>query len=102
MSAVITNFAIPVSNCFSVTATRPLVRRKPMRTWACTGPGAINPGTPTTQPAALGRRAAWHVRYDRTFFMKVTLSDVILLGHAAFGILGTLSALWVFVEALNA
>jgi len=37
-----------------------------------------------------------------TFFVRVTLSDVILLGHAAFGILGTLSALWVFVEALNA
>jgi hypothetical protein len=34
--------------------------------------------------------------------MKVTMSDVVLLGHAAFGILGTLSALWVFVEALNA
>jgi hypothetical protein len=30
------------------------------------------------------------------------MSDVILLGHAAFGILGTLAALWVFVEALNA
>ena len=34
--------------------------------------------------------------------MNITMSDVILLGHAAFGILGTLSALWVFVEALNA
>jgi len=34
--------------------------------------------------------------------MKVTMSDLILLGHATFGILGTLSALWVFVEALNA
>jgi hypothetical protein len=30
------------------------------------------------------------------------MSDVILLGHATFGILGTLAALWVFVEALNA
>jgi hypothetical protein len=30
------------------------------------------------------------------------MSDVILLGHAASGILGTLAALWVFVEALNA
>jgi hypothetical protein len=29
-------------------------------------------------------------------------SDVILLGHATFGILGILSALWVFVETLNA
>jgi hypothetical protein len=34
--------------------------------------------------------------------MKITISDVVLLGHAAFGILGTLSSLWVFVEALNA
>jgi len=34
--------------------------------------------------------------------MKITASDVVLLGHAACGILGTLSALWVFVEALNA
>ena len=34
--------------------------------------------------------------------MKITMSDVILLGHAMFGILGTLSALWVFVETLNA
>lgn len=30
------------------------------------------------------------------------MSDVILLGHATFGILGILSALWVFVEVLNA
>lgn len=30
------------------------------------------------------------------------MSDVVLLGHAACGILGTLAALWVFVEALNA
>jgi hypothetical protein len=34
--------------------------------------------------------------------LSVTNSDVILLGHATFGVLGTLSALWVFVEALNA
>jgi hypothetical protein len=34
--------------------------------------------------------------------MNVTASDVILLSHAAFGILGTLAALYVFVEALNA
>jgi hypothetical protein len=33
--------------------------------------------------------------------LSVTVSDEIL-GHAAFGVLGTLSALWVFVEALNA
>jgi hypothetical protein len=30
------------------------------------------------------------------------MSDLILLGHATFGVLGTLAALWVFVEALNA
>jgi hypothetical protein len=30
------------------------------------------------------------------------MSDFILLGHATFGILGTLAALWVFVETLNA
>jgi hypothetical protein len=34
--------------------------------------------------------------------MKLTISDVVLLGHAACGILGTLAALWVFVEVLNA
>lgn len=34
--------------------------------------------------------------------MNVTSSDVILLAHAGFGVLGTLSAAWVAVEALNA
>lgn len=34
--------------------------------------------------------------------MNITASDVILLGHATFGMLGILAALWVFVEALNA
>jgi hypothetical protein len=39
---------------------------------------------------------------NMTSFSNISMSDVILLGHATFGILGTLSALWVFVEALNA
>lgn len=34
--------------------------------------------------------------------MNVNPSDLILMGHATFGVLGTLAALWVFVEALNA
>ncbi|HXA75830.1 MAG TPA: hypothetical protein VNV41_01745 [Candidatus Acidoferrales bacterium] len=34
--------------------------------------------------------------------MSIERSDVILLAHATFGVLGVLSALWVFVEALNA
>jgi hypothetical protein len=34
--------------------------------------------------------------------MNITPSDVILLAHSTFGVLGTLSALWVFVETLNA
>jgi len=34
--------------------------------------------------------------------MNVNPSDVILMAHATFGVLGTLAALWVFVEALNA
>ena len=34
--------------------------------------------------------------------MSITASDAILLAHATFGALGILSALWVFVEALNA
>lgn len=34
--------------------------------------------------------------------MNITTSDMILLAHAGFGVLGILSALWVFVEALNA
>jgi hypothetical protein len=34
--------------------------------------------------------------------MNLQRSDVILLAHATFGVLGTLSAVWVFVEALNA
>lgn len=37
-----------------------------------------------------------------TSSVNVASRDVILLAHAAFGVLGTLSALWVFVEALNA
>ena len=34
--------------------------------------------------------------------MNISISDVILLAHAAFGVTGCLAALWVFVEALNA
>jgi hypothetical protein len=34
--------------------------------------------------------------------MNITSSDVILLAHSTFGVFGTLSALWVFVETLNA
>jgi len=34
--------------------------------------------------------------------LNITASDVILLGHASFGVAGCLAALWVFVEALSA
>src|SRR5580658_4451474 len=34
--------------------------------------------------------------------MDITSRDVILLGHAAFGSLAGMAALWVFVETLNA
>jgi len=34
--------------------------------------------------------------------VRVTANDLILLAHATLGVLGTLSALWVFVETLNA
>jgi hypothetical protein len=34
--------------------------------------------------------------------MNITSSDVILLAHSTFGVSGTLAAVWVFVEALNA
>jgi hypothetical protein len=34
--------------------------------------------------------------------MAVTLSDSLLLAHAAFGVAGCLAALWAFVETLNA
>lgn len=34
--------------------------------------------------------------------MNITLSDVILLAHSTFGVLGTISAVWVLVETLNA
>src|SRR5579859_4257259 len=34
--------------------------------------------------------------------MDITSSDIILLAHATFGVLGSLAALWVFIEALNA
>ena len=34
--------------------------------------------------------------------MNITSSDIILLAHATFGVLGCLAALWVFIEALNA
>lgn len=34
--------------------------------------------------------------------MDITGSDIILLAHASCGVLGSLAALWVFIEALNA
>jgi len=34
--------------------------------------------------------------------MNLTANDAILLAHATLGVLGTLSAVWVFVETLNA
>lgn len=34
--------------------------------------------------------------------MNITNSDIILLAHATFGVLGCLAAMWVFVETLNA
>ncbi len=34
--------------------------------------------------------------------MNITASDIILLSHASFGVLGCLAAIWVFVEVLNA
>src|SRR5579862_2725471 len=34
--------------------------------------------------------------------MNITGNDVLLLAHATLGVLGTLSAVWVFVEALDA
>jgi len=34
--------------------------------------------------------------------LNISIRDVTLLGHAAFGVTGCLAALWVFVEALNA
>jgi hypothetical protein len=34
--------------------------------------------------------------------MNITNSDVILLTHSTFGVLATMAAIWVFVEALNA
>jgi hypothetical protein len=34
--------------------------------------------------------------------MNIAISDVILMAHSTFGVLGTLAALWVFVETLNA
>jgi hypothetical protein len=34
--------------------------------------------------------------------MAITSSDVILMAHATSGVLGILSAMWVFVETLNA
>ncbi len=34
--------------------------------------------------------------------MNISISDVILLAHAGFGVMGCLAAVWVFVEVLNA
>jgi len=34
--------------------------------------------------------------------VSISISDVILLAHAAFGVTGCLAAVWVFVEVLNA
>jgi hypothetical protein len=33
--------------------------------------------------------------------LNISISDVILLAHAAFGVTGCLASLWVFVEVLN-
>ena len=38
----------------------------------------------------------------RSLPMNITASDAVLLAHATVGVLGTLSAVWVFVETLNA
>jgi hypothetical protein len=34
--------------------------------------------------------------------VSITINDVVLLAHATFGVLGTVSAVWVLVETLNA
>lgn len=34
--------------------------------------------------------------------MSISMSDVLVLAHAALGVLGSIAALWVFVEVLNA
>lgn len=34
--------------------------------------------------------------------MNISISDILLLAHAALGVTGCIAALWVFVEALNA
>ena len=34
--------------------------------------------------------------------LSISSNDVLLLAHAAFGVIGCMAALWVFVEALNA
>jgi hypothetical protein len=34
--------------------------------------------------------------------LHITISDVLLLAHAAFGVTGCIAAVWVFVEALDA
>ena len=34
--------------------------------------------------------------------MNISMADVLLLAHAALGVLGSIAAVWVFVEALNA
>lgn len=39
---------------------------------------------------------------DQNRAVKITVSDAVLLAHATFGVLGTVSAVWVFVETLNA
>jgi hypothetical protein len=42
------------------------------------------------------------VALEKGAALNISSSDVILLAHAAFGVLGCLTALWVFVETLNA
>jgi hypothetical protein len=49
-------------------------------------------------------RSTWLVNREviKGDSINVRASDVIVLAHAGFGVLGILSAVWVFVEALNA
>src|SRR5208282_5857245 len=109
MLAVTTSFAIPDFNSCSVTATPPLDRPRTTLTSVFTGPGvrAANPAIRRVPHSTTLLRRAFRATHRASVVaegvaLNISIRDVTLLGHAAFGVTGCLAALWVFVEALNA
>ena len=50
----------------------------------------------------MGQNPGPRPTYSHRMLMNISSSDILLLAHASFGVMGCLAALWVFVEALSA